>query len=67
MWKSGKNDFYDPEKGLALAISKKYLGNKGNYYNTFKKWLPKEDELDHIDNDFLSPIKQKLKTLVNRI
>ena len=65
--KCGENDFYDPEKGLALAISKKYLGNKGNYYNTFKKWLPKEDELDHVDNDFLSPIKQKLKTLVNRI
>ena len=65
--KCGENDFYDPEKGLALAISKKCLGNKGNYYNTFKKWLPKEDELDHVDNDFLSPIKQKLKTLVNKI
>lgn len=32
---------FDPEKGLAMAISKKLLGNKGNYYNEFKKWLPK--------------------------
>lgn len=36
-------DGFDPEKGLAMAIAKKALGNKGNYYNEFKKWLPKED------------------------
>lgn len=41
--KCGENDIYDPEKGLAMAISKKVLGNEGNYYNEFKKWLPKED------------------------
>lgn len=35
---------FDPEKGLAMAISKKLLGNKGNYYNEFKKWLPQEEE-----------------------
>lgn len=34
---------YDPEKALAMAISKKALGNKYNYYKEFKKWLPKED------------------------
>ena len=34
---------FDPEKGLAMAIAKKSLGNKGNYYNEFKKWLPKEE------------------------
>ena len=28
---------YDPEKGLAMAISKKALGNDRNYYNTFAK------------------------------
>lgn len=38
----GEDDIYDPEKGLAMAISKKALGNKGNYYNTFKKYLPDE-------------------------
>ena len=35
---------YDPEKGLAMCISKKMLGDKGNYYEVFKKWLPKEEE-----------------------
>ena len=38
-----ENEEFDPEKGLAMAISKKVLGNKGNYYNIFKKWLPKEE------------------------
>lgn len=33
------NDLYDKEKGLAMAIVKKFLGNKGNYYNVFRKWL----------------------------
>jgi hypothetical protein len=33
---------YDPEKGLAMAISKKALGNQGNYYEEFKKWIPEE-------------------------
>ena len=37
---------YDPEKGLAMCISKKVLGDKGNYYEVFKKWLPKEDDSD---------------------
>lgn len=32
---------FDPEKGLAMAIAKKHLGNKGNYYDIFRKWLPK--------------------------
>lgn len=34
-------DIYDPEKGLAMAISKKILGNKHDYYHTFKHWLKK--------------------------
>ena len=46
IWKDGsktvvkcaKEDF-DPEKGLAMAIAKKALGNKGSYYSVFKKWL----------------------------
>lgn len=37
-------DEFDPEKGLAMAIAKKALGNKGSYYDEFKKWLPKEEE-----------------------
>lgn len=37
--KCGENDIFDPEKGLAMAISKKVLGNDGHYYETFKKSL----------------------------
>lgn len=36
-------DIYDPEKGLAMAIAKKALGNQGNYYEVFKDWLPEEE------------------------
>ncbi len=45
MWADGtktivkcqEGDFYDSEKGLALAIAKKALGNSGNYWNVFNK------------------------------
>ena len=37
---------YDPEKGLAMCICKKVLGDRGNYYEVFKKWLPKEEEIE---------------------
>ena len=36
---------YDPEKGLAMAISKKTIGdNKGNYYNVFLHWNKKYEK-----------------------
>ena len=35
-----EGDNYDPEKGLAMAIAKKLYGNKGRYYDIFKKWIP---------------------------
>lgn len=53
MWEDGtktivrcEKDVLDPEKGLAMAIAKKAMGtNKSgsNYYDIFKKWLPKEE------------------------
>ena len=50
IWKDGtktvvkcqEGDVYDEEKGLALCISKKALGNKGNFNEVFKKWVPEE-------------------------
>lgn len=44
--KSQNGELYDPEKGLAMAIVKKLMGdNQGNYYETIKKWTKKyEDE-----------------------
>lgn len=38
--KCDDGECFDREKGLAMAVSKKALGNQGNYYNEFKKWLP---------------------------
>lgn len=38
----GKQEKYDPEKGLAMAICKKLFGTNesgSNYYDVFKKWL----------------------------
>lgn len=37
------NEPFDPEKGLAMAIAKKALGNKGNYYEIFKKYIKHAD------------------------
>lgn len=49
-WKDGtktvvkaEGESFDPEKGLAMAITKKHLGNEGNYYDIFREWLPKEE------------------------
>ena len=39
-------DEFDTEKGLSMAIVKKAYGNKGNYCNKMKKWLPKEEQVD---------------------
>lgn len=54
-------DIYDPEKGLAMAISKKALGNEGNYYNELTKWLDKYcDEHNNLDQDTIDAIDQLL-------
>lgn len=37
--KAQNDETFDPEKGLAMAIAKKTMGNKGNYYNEIKKWV----------------------------
>lgn len=36
------NEEFDPEKGLAMAIAKKTLGNNGSYFDVFKKWIKEE-------------------------
>lgn len=47
IWKDGtktvvkcqEGDIFDPEKGMAMAISKRALGDKGNFNDVFKYWL----------------------------
>ena len=59
--KCGENDIYDPEKGLAMAVAKKYLGtNKShsNYMDEFKKWLPQAEEPSDPFEDFRDSIKK---------
>ena len=67
--KCGDYDIYDPEKGLAMAIAKKTLGNQGNYYETFKSWLPEEDEMDttqqFIDEKSRLDVETAYQILVN--
>lgn len=59
-----ERDEFDPEKGLAMAISKKFLGNHGNYYNTFKKWLPKENTKE--DTRWCGNCKHRAKRAYDR-
>ena len=70
-----KNEKFDPEKGLAMAISKRFLGNQGNYYNEFKKWLPEEEtktivlskeEKAYLKND-IETVSNVVKRAVNRL
>lgn len=58
--RAGEGEEYDPEKGLAMAIAKKALGNQGNYYNVFKKWLPEE-----VNEEELSPLGELKQALAN--
>lgn len=68
--KAHEDDEFDPEKGLAMAISKKALGNQGNYYNVFDKWIEEPLEEDNIanfirnlpscDDDFWTGIRNKI-------
>lgn len=50
-----ENEPFDPEKGLAMAISKYFFENQGYYYDVFKKWLPKKKDfvskLVHVDDE----------------
>ena len=56
-----ENEIFDPEKGLAMAIAKKALGNKGNYYETFKKWLPKTESKEEPKTESKEEPKTELK------
>lgn len=47
--KCQSGDTFDPEKGLAMAISKRVYGDNGRYYELFKEWLPEPDEKIELD------------------
>lgn len=37
-------DTYDAEKGLAMAIAKRWFDNKGSFNDEMKRWLPDDPE-----------------------
>lgn len=63
MWKDGSktvvkaqnDETFDPEKGLAMAIAKKALGNQGNYFETIKKYT-----------ETYKPVKQEVVSDVSK-
>lgn len=60
-------DIYDKEMGLALCIAKKALGNKSNFNNVFKKWIPDEPTTitDVIPIEYLSNNNSSISDAVN--
>ena len=63
--KCQEGDTFDSEKGLAMAIAKKALGNKDGYYSeNIEKWVEKyqKDCFEKFDNEFI-----KLKKYLEKI
>lgn len=64
-----ENEAFDKEKGLAMAISKKALGNKGKYFEEFKKWInydEKETECES-ETEFLNEALSKIADAANKV
>jgi hypothetical protein len=66
--KAQNGESYDPEKGLAMAMCKKMLGNKGNYFNVFRKWTEKyyegiDDDIRTAMDNFFNTIKEALASI----
>ena len=78
--KTQNGETYDPEKGLAMCFAKKARGNRGNYYEEFKKHLPETEEEEIIAKgtsdsleiypsviEFVRNVKKDLATLSDGI
>lgn len=64
-----ENEAFDKEKGLAMAISKKALGNKGNYFEEFKKWVNYDEKDTECESepDFLNEALSKIADAANKV
>lgn len=66
--KCQEDDLYSEEVGLALCIAKKALGNKGNFNNVFKKWIP-ERKIDDVDDEltkYFELVRQMVSDLLHK-
>lgn len=67
--KAQDGEEFDPEKGMAMAISKRALGDKGNYYEEFKKWVEPYVEVSEevvnitIPEGFAESLKEATKSI----
>lgn len=62
-----KNEPYDPEKGLAMAIAKKFFDNKSYYFDVFKKWLPAEEKEEEIVDPRLGLTEEDKKMIAELV
>ena len=53
-----EGDKFDQEKGLAMAIVKRILGNKGNYYDLFREYCDPE----YVHERHIKKKKKDIKT-----
>ena len=62
--------FYDPEKGMAMAVAKKAFGNQGNYYNQFKKYIDiyekKQEDESAKSNTVLNDLIEKFRNSLTK-
>jgi hypothetical protein len=57
--KTQRKEKYDPEKGLAMAIAKRALGDKGSYFNEIKKVHHGREQLRKRESE--EELKEKIK------
>ena len=59
--KCGEDEVFDPEKGLAMAISKYFFDNKGYFNDVFKKFVQEEkDEFDELPKSLKETIDKAI-------
>lgn len=63
--KCGENDTYSKETGLAMCIVKKITGNKGNYNDVFRKWIPTSNKSQNKELSKLRNMTGKLRVHCN--
>ena len=63
-----ENEDFDKEKGLAMAIVKKFFGTnkaKSNYYDILKKWIKEEEEFSKIKEPVKETVYMSVKQYAN--
>ena len=63
-------DDFDPEKGMAMAIAKKFLGTNesgSNYYDEIKKWVELYYEKAEVYKNALQALKEAIVMATNNL